>query len=379
MSDRRTFLNGAVTLTAAATLLPVFGCHRSDPGHGETVESMNLLSGCDDFDGRHYAACVSTRGDVRFMVPVPQRVHGSLLDKQGNSALFFARRPGNHLYRIDLNSGNLLQTVTTPSNRHFYGHGVLHPQTGLLYTTENDKDSLLGVIGVYQTQGGIQRVGEFPSYGIGPHQLALLSDQQTLVVANGGLATHPDSGRKTLNPDSMDSSLVYIDVQRGDLLEKHKAPDPKMSIRHLDVSSQDIVVVGVQHQGELTDQVPLLGSHQQGTAMQWWAMPESLQLRIQQYTASVAVDEAGKIAVISCPRGDLVTCWDIARGELIDTLQSEDAAGLFRAPSRKGAPEQWQVTNGTGEIYTLSLDNQRVLRSASHLLRYRWDNHITLI
>ncbi len=36
-----------------------------------------------------------------------------------------------------------------------------------------------------------------------------------LVVANGGLRTHPDTGRETLNPDDMSPNLALIDLATG--------------------------------------------------------------------------------------------------------------------------------------------------------------------
>ena len=108
-------------------------------------------------------------------------------------------------------------------------------------------------------------------------------------------------------------------------------------------------------------------------------MPIALQLQIKQYIASIAVDQAGQIAMVSCPRGNVVTSWDIARGTLLGTLRSEDAAGLFRSHAGAGQPPAWQVTNGTGEIYSLQVTDGRMMRRSPHHLNLRWDNHITLI
>lgn len=45
----------------------------------------------------------------------------------------------------------------------------------------------LDVIGVWKTEAGYTRCDEFPSGGIGPHDLRLMPDSGTLVVANGAL------------------------------------------------------------------------------------------------------------------------------------------------------------------------------------------------
>lgn len=382
-ATRRRFIASSLALLAGGLFLPISGCNKS---REDNAFNGAILSGCDDFNGKHYAACVGVDGNLRFLVPVPQRVHGSLADVQNQVAFFFARRPGNQMYLVDMASGDLLHTIEAEPDRHFYGHGVFNPSSGLLYTTENNLSDLSGVIGLYQIDTGagddrekVRRVGEFSSQGTGPHQLALLSDHSTLVVANGGLETRPDSGRKILNLDSMNSNLVYLDASDGSLLERYLPPDPKMSIRHLDVSAGDRVVLGVQHQGDLTDSVPLLASHRRGEPIHWWSMPAPLQLQIKQYIASIAVDEAGQFAMVSCPRGNVVTCWDIERGSLLGTLQSEDAAGLFRSSAGAGHASGWQVTNGTGEIYALDLNQGQMIRRSPHRLNLRWDNHITLV
>ena len=68
----------------------------------------------------------------------------------------------------------------------------------LLYATENAFDSGEGRIGLYAADDGFRRRGEFASHGIGPHQLCLAPDGQTLLVANGGIRTHPDYRRRGL-------------------------------------------------------------------------------------------------------------------------------------------------------------------------------------
>ena len=47
------------------------------------------------------------------------------------------------------------------------------------------------MIGVRDAQDGYRQIGELPSDGIGPHEATLMPDGKTLVVANGGIRTHP--------------------------------------------------------------------------------------------------------------------------------------------------------------------------------------------
>ncbi|ANY60835.1 hypothetical protein MA05_00350 [Comamonas aquatica] len=66
-----------------------------------------------------------------------------------------------------------------------------------------------------------------------PHQL-LLDRDGSLVVANGGIPTQPETGRRKLRLDHMDSSIVRLRPQdRGALAGQWQLPDPRLSLRHL--------------------------------------------------------------------------------------------------------------------------------------------------
>ncbi|RLT98024.1 DUF1513 domain-containing protein [Ketobacter sp.] len=368
-------------------LVSAGGVACSDPQSvGVDAGFRAIFSGCDDARGTHYIAHLDPAAQFVSRIAVPQRVHGSVYAPQQRWALFFARRPGTHLYVLDTSSGHLIHTLENAADRHFYGHGVVSADGHWLYTTENNLTDLSGVIGVYSLQGKPNKVAEFASGGIGPHQLALMPDGQTLVIANGGMATHPSSEREVLNLESMAPNLAYLDLASGAVLEYHEPPHHKMSIRHLDVALDGRVVFGVQYQGELTDAVPLVGSHRRGEDIQWLELPEPVQLSVKQYTASVAVDAAGETALVSCPRGNLIGCWDLDSGKLLQQLQSRDAAGLFRVGNHTQSDNQeqavkttWVSSNGVGEMSLLQ-GNRASLRSQS-LSRggWRWDNHLTVI
>ena len=48
---------------------------------------------------------------------------------------------------------------------------------------------------------GFRRIGEFDNHGIGTHDISVSDDGRMLVIANGGIETHPDFGRTKLNLD----------------------------------------------------------------------------------------------------------------------------------------------------------------------------------
>ncbi len=126
------------------------------------------------------------------------------------------------------------------------------------------------MVGVYDATDGFTRIGEFPTFGVGPHELLLLGDGDTIAVANGGIETHPDFGRAKLNlADHEAVSRAWSTARPATLLEKHELPperctsfDPPHGHRRAGA-----VWFGCQHEGPATER-PCAGRPrraQQGT------------------------------------------------------------------------------------------------------------------
>jgi len=174
-------------------------------------------------------------GAVAFDLPIPGRGHAVTAQPGSRIAVLVARRPGRFLAIIDLQDSRLEREVEAAPGRHFCGHGVFSRDGGRFYTTENDFERGRGVIGVRDAADGYRQVAEFPSYGIGPHELLLGRDGRTLIVANGGILTHPDRGRVKLNLDTMSSSLACLSTATGKLLAEHRLPT---ELHHLEVNGR---------------------------------------------------------------------------------------------------------------------------------------------
>src|SRR3546814_20954963 len=114
------------------------------------------------------------------------------------------------------------QQLAVAPGRHFFGHGVFSPEGRLMLATENDYETGCGVLGIYDAGAGgaYRRIGEFSTYGVGPHEVVLMPDGRTLCVANGGILTHPDYGKLQLNANDMQPSLAYIDMHSGTFQEQ---------------------------------------------------------------------------------------------------------------------------------------------------------------
>ena len=341
------------------------------------MRPLYLSARADDAGG--YRVSGFAADGVRFLdLPLPGRGHSFAVRPDGRAAVHFARRPGRFALVLDLAQGAIEQGVETPGGRHFYGHGVFGQDGRLLYATENDFDGERGVIGVYDADSGYERVGEFMSHGIGPHEIALLSDGQTLVVANGGIATHPDLPRVKLNLPIMAPSLCHIDRQSGTLLQELTL-DPalhRLSIRHLAVGPADTVAVAMQYEGPAHHRVPLVGLQRSGGALHLLRGPPAVLRAMKNYCGSVCFDASGgdhrRLRAARRPR-DLL---GRRRGPL--PVVRRGPGRLRRRTGR--AAERVPGQQRTGGVVVIDARSGKARPfSVSRLQNGRWDNHLVAV
>ncbi|WP_170790740.1 DUF1513 domain-containing protein [Ruegeria lacuscaerulensis] len=353
MTSRRHFLAGL----AAASMTPL--------GGWAAVGAPDYLAAALFPDGSYRLAGLSAEGDILFTLPLPARGHAAAAHPQRAQAVAFARRPGTFALVIDCATGAQTARLDAPEDRHFYGHGVFSLDGATLYTTENDYEAGQGVIGVWNT-GDYARLGEFPSGGIGPHDMRLMPDGQTLVVANGGIETHPETGRTKLNLPVMRPNLTYLD-HSGAVIEQMELPRAlhRNSIRHLAVRLDGLVAFALQWQGDKTRHPPLLGLHRRGTAPRLLTAPEREQSTLQSYAGSIAFASDGKTVAITCPRGNALHQFDVETGNLTAAYSLTDVCGI-------GSAEQGFVfTTGTGAVGEITEGAHIMARAKCH-----WDNHL---
>ncbi|WP_088342963.1 MULTISPECIES: DUF1513 domain-containing protein [Rhodomicrobium] len=367
--SRRDFLAGAL----AAGALPML------PGAALALADAPSLYAASrrEADGSYAAVLFTAEGD-RARLALPARGHDLTFRPGTGDCVVFARRPGTFaavFSRDDAARPPLWFSAS--EGRHFDGHGVFSGDGRLLYSTENDftGDASRGVIGVRDAGAGYKPVGEFPSAGMDPHDMALLSDGRTLVVANGGIELDPETGRTPLNLATMEPSLVYIDTATGDIIEKHVLDKAlhKLSIRHLAVAAGDLVAFGCQYEGAAEDFPPLVGFHRLGERPLLMAPPHEIHRGLKNYIGSVAADASGTLIAASAPKGGRITFWDaesrrfLGEERLIDGCGVADAAeaGNFVLTSGEGCVIEHSLKTGASHA-DASLDWSGV----------SWDNHV---
>ena len=332
-----------------------------------------LLSARDNAAGEHFAVGYTLSGEQLFATQVAERCHDICMHPFLPLAVFVGRRPSIESYLVDLQNGQLLQTFTTPSNRHFQGHAVFDPRGERLYSTENDTDEPgRGVIGVWQLNSSqrLQRNTELSSHGVGPHQLLWMPDGETLVVANGGIRTESGS-REELNLDAMEPSLVLMSSD-GECLSKELLADSMNSIRHLAVAADGTVIAVQQYQGGMQERIDLLAVKRPNQAFQVFPVAEPQRKQMQQYAASVAIHDELRLVAMTAPRGARVFIWDLDSAELRLDAPFPDCAGV--AASADG----FVVTSGVGRCRAYDCRSAKINMQALGLPAGLWDNHALL-
>ncbi|MEM8536593.1 MAG: DUF1513 domain-containing protein [Pseudomonadota bacterium] len=355
MATRRGFLAGLV----ASGLAPrATWADAGDPSY---------LAAAQEPSGAYRLYGLDAEGQALFDLDLPGRGHAAAAHPTQPLAVAFARRPGRFALVIDCVTGHQTARLDTPEGYHFCGHGAFSGDGALLFTTENDFAAARGMIGVWDAEHGFTRLGAFPSGGVGPHEMRIMPDGQTLVVANGGIETHPDTGRTKLNIPEMRPNLTYL-RQDGSLIEQHEPPREwhKASIRHLSVRPDGLVGIACQWEGDLAEVPPLLATHRLGQALRFHAGQRELERRLQGYAGSIAFSGDGSALAITGPRGGLAAVF-MASGKPPRELPHPDICGVARTHAGL------LFTTGQGMV----LSEPKTSKTQSY--PRQWDNHLVHI
>lgn len=350
MLSRRVFV-GAL----AAAAIPV-------PSWAMTGQPV-ALSAARNAGGDYVLVGLKADGSIVFSIPLPDRGHAGAAHPQAAEAVVVSRRPGQFALVVDCARGQVAHVLASPTGRHFYGHAAFSDDGHLLYTTENDIASGQGRIGVWDRRLGYQRIDEFDSKGIGPHEIIRLRSGK-LAVANGGIRTHPDRGREKLNLATMQPNLSILSPTGG-LVDQVVPVEAKNSLRHIAGNEAGDVFAGFQWQGDPFEAPDLVGVYRSGV-FEMIGSDEASRL-LDGYVGSVAAHDKGGVAVTS-PRGGRLAVFD-GQGAERFAAAAVDICGLVQTRSGTFA------TDGLGRVYVLEPENL-VLR-ARHELAF--DNHMVAV
>lgn len=357
-------------LLAGTLLLP--GLARGDNRDTRPL----LASAARSPSGQYHLYLLNQHGDVLLNHPLPARAHHTEVHPQRSWLACIARRPGTFVDVIDYREKRLITRITADTGRHFFGHGIFSEDGRYLICTENNLADGQGRVVFRDVDQDFRISADFPSHGIGPHELRQQPGSNTLVIANGGIRTHPDQGRKKLNLDTMTPSLVRLDMTNGALQEQQFMPAAlhQLSIRHIDTNRAGETAIALQYQGPAENNPPLVAVHRPFQPLQLLSAPAPVDVAMKRYCGSVRFDSSGRYAAVSAPRGDLITFWDLHTDRFHSSLRSRDGCGIA-ATDRQA---EFIISAGTGRCISYDLRRGQKIRLKS-AIKPAWDNHLAYL
>lgn len=382
------------------------------------MPEVSWVSGVADLTNNEFAVVgIDSQRQICWQTAMPERVHDILIQPNQESSnasaahnngtdlhnriarnnsidvAVMGRRPSEWFWVLAADSGKLRYSIKAEANRHFYGHACYSLEGALLYVTENNTSDFSGVIGIYDVASGYKKIGEFATQGIGPHEIVMHPDGKTLVIANGGIKTERAS-REELNIDSMQPSLVYLDRHEGKLIQQVYPAHNQMSVRHLAMHDDGTVIIGIQFQGERHLNVPMILTHRLGqsefTALQMDQTNPNGWHRFHHYIASVSVDSNRNLVCATSPIGGCAAVFDLNSGELIESVDLADCAGVAVYPSStwhnsttdKAESPTFLVSDGQGALTQIKVNIQTrpfSVKVEKVQQPYAFDNHLNVI
>lgn len=299
--------------SAASLLAPGLAGRALAAQAGASAHPLQLAAAWEGAQGYQVGVLGLDKGrlHVNGVLDVPTRAHGVWQEKSG-TLLAVARRPGDWLLRWTPDGKALLWGWIEP-DRAFNGHVVASPDGQTLYTTETNLETGQGLIGL-RDSASLEKIGEWLTHGMDPHELLLDSDG-SLIVANGGIPALPETGRLKIHMNRMDASLVRLDAATGELRGQWRLADQRLSLRHMawgpvpTTPSTSPRLLGVALQAEHDDpaakaDAPVLALFD-GQRLQTHAAGGGQ--RLAGYGGDIACVEDG--FAVSCPRAHGVALW----------------------------------------------------------------------
>lgn len=322
-------------MTGALALLALprdFGCSEASAAAGASPAHVYVSAA--RFPKNAYGVVVFAEdGRVLREIPIRERGHDVAVDPVFRRGVVFARRPGAFALAFDIDGAREPSLFAPPPNRHFYGHGIFARDGRLIYATEHDAETGEGVIGVYDASGNWRRTGEFPSYGVGPHEAIVLADGKTLAVANGGFSNDLATGRESIGIGVMEPNIAFIDLATGALKARHGlSGDMNMlSLRHLVETPRGDVWFGGQWQGALEEAPPLIGCVGLDKSVRLLDAADAPGVALRGYIGAVALSADGRYLAATAPRADRVIYADTETGKIVREIAIDDSSGIVPA------------------------------------------------
>lgn len=338
--SRRRFLSAGAMLGAGLIVLPGCGNDAREtndpPGNGTSGDDkqpaepatvrrghLGTVIGPGKSPGEQYWVGIVDLDDelpkVRTISDIHFFGHGVSPNPVKPGAAVIFEKHGKGCAEVDLRQARTLRKIETVRGREFYGHGAFTPDGKTLYATETiiGDNSYQGVVAIRDGES-FDLMGNFPTFGIAPHDCILIDDGNTLVITNGG---------GPLGNENELPSVTYVDVPTQSLKKKLTFPTREINAGHLAITARgDLVVVSAPRDGMDTMKPGSISFYSPGGEVRT-VVDEPVRAKMLSETLSVAIHEPSMIVGATNPKGHLITFWDFKTGKLIKSLD-----GAYKNP-----------------------------------------------
>ncbi|AVT13287.1 DUF1513 domain-containing protein [Paracidovorax avenae] len=289
---------------------------------------------------------------------IPTRAHG-LCPLPDGSIVAASRRPGDWLLRWWPGTAREPVWQWSDGQRSFNGHVIASPDARVLLSTETEADTGSSLV-VLRDAATLEVRAEWPTQGIDAHELiwdrrALVDGMPTLIVANGGVPTAPETGRVKRALDTMDSSIVRLHGGTGETLGQWRLGDRRLSLRHLAWNPRaDVLGIALQAEHDGQDAraaAPVLALFDGKVLRAAEPAPQALPGGLRGYGGSIAGLPEGW--TVSCPRAQGIAVFD-ARGRWQRLIPLPEACALAVQDSAlwaAGVEQTLENAQGTAPLH----------------------------
>ena len=288
--------------------------------------------------------------------------HGFAFSPQRKTLVYAFEKIGNGAALLDLDAGVVVKTIAPVKQRQFYGHGACTADNRYLFSTETSPDGA-GAIGV-RDPVTLDYLGDFPTYGLNPHECRLVDNDRVLMVTNGGGSS--DSGKA--------GALCYIDVATRKLLKRADMPDARFNTGHFyPLAERKAVVVSAPRLGLDKSHLGAVSVFTGGDDLLPMTEPASVTGMMYGEALSVEIIPERDLFVVTHPTPGMLTLWSISQLNYRGHLLVSNARGVALSADRQCV---WVSCGDQANIQGLNLATLKMEEQVSVAASYITGSHI---
>ncbi|MCB0420762.1 MAG: DUF1513 domain-containing protein [Bdellovibrionales bacterium] len=291
-----------------------------------------------------------------FLLPSLQNPHATILSNRDPKSVVVVPNGERKSYRVSIESGQVMQEYMSNNPYGFYGHGVESPDGQYLFLSEPGPTEKSGRVAIYDNITG-KFLDHLEGHGVHPHEIQVVDQGKVFILSNNGYKKSEKEYQRSF------SSLSYIEVSSGKLLDQVFLPETHLHMTHLAVADNGDVAIGMDMSTHpLKQRIPsksVVAFRKAGASIRILNADGPTKEMLGRHVLSVAYDEQNFIigATNQYPNGPL-TFWSSKKERFLRSLPIEGSSGINYLRDRR----RFLVTTHNSGLYEISSPDLEVVR-----------------